>query len=119
MTTKEFVRRSDEFSKLNLCPYLKQVGLITSCYRITLIQVLATSVIERFDIFPSLASFSTEELESCQSLYIEFYSFSQFQIDLGYFKSFYNRLSEYQRKSLLASHKVDFLLRYCGYESFE
>ena len=117
MTTKEFIRRSDLFSVLNICPYVT-VAFVERCFKITLITHFNESQVV-YSQFLDFNLLSPDLLSIANSVYFEFYSFDQFKIDLGYFKAFYNRLSEYQKQSLKASKKVDLLLRYCRYESSE
>lgn len=110
MTTKEFVRRRDSFSLLDTCPYLVS-SLIVRCFKITLITRLNESQVV-FSEFLDFDSLNKGLLDFADSVYFEFYSFNQFNIDLGFFRSFLSRLSSYQLESLKLSHKCDNLLRY-------
>lgn len=111
MTTKEFIRRSDYYSLLNDCPYLHN-RLLNCCYRVQLVQRFYNSVSTHYISFPTLHCFGESELECCESIYMDFYSFAQFVIDMRYFKAFISRLSHSQMESLKASGKCSNLIEF-------
>lgn len=108
MTTKEFIRRSDYYSLLNDCPYFNE--LFISCYRAQLVRRSYKSVSTRYVSIPTISCFGASELNDCQSIYFDSYTYQQFLIDMRFFKSFLNRLSFNQLESLKASGKCSNLL---------
>lgn len=109
MTSKEFKRRIDCYRSLNKACTLFNFGTCP-IYRATL--CVCNSVTVDYCSFPKIDLFSERDLLDCQYVSFDRFTYSEFKVQFGYFKSFVSRLSAAQLNVLKASHVLDSLLNF-------
>lgn len=108
MTSKEFIRRRQAFAPLISAYYFFAQNSYQLCGYIFICTTLSRSLEKIVHFIPDLDVPVTSVPHSdVDTLIIERYSYSQFQIDCKYFLSFVNKLTTYQRDSLF--NDADFL----------
>lgn len=116
MTSKEFSRRLAIYRSLNKACGFFSPRCMDYIFRVTICcdNIVTVDYVD----LPSFSLFDYGLISSCQYVSFDKFTYSEFKIQFGYFKSFISRLSSHQLNVLKASHDVDNLLKF-HYEDSE
>lgn len=112
MTSKELFRRLQAFSVLNLASQLFYSGDLPKSFIFRVQFSWHGRKQENFVSVPSVSCFGEIFISDCDYFYFDRFTIDQFQSQVKYFISFYNRCSKRQQEIVRSSNLVTDLLSF-------
>lgn len=109
MTSKEFIRRFEDYSSLNIAAKLFETAVVDFIYRVSMVDNQNRKIVS-YCLNPK--SFIDLKTDNCQYLIFDRFDKISMRIQARYFEAFYNRCSARQKEILLNSPSLSSLFHY-------